>query len=418
MKQKLLILFLFLFIAGCAGTTSDTDDFLVHLMNREPERFSPYLQQLNKFEIQVIYSRIDRDERNNPSFQTFFFNVDTTRYFYPASTVKLPLVLLALEKVNRLKQNGIDKFTPVFHDSLFSGQRSVRSDTTSPNGLPSLAHYAKKILVVSDNDAFNRLYEFVGQREIHERLHEMGYSLRILHRLERPLSEEQNRHTERVRFVRNDSVLYVQPLGVNPTPMVVRNKVLKGKGYMKQDELVHEPFDFTYKNFFSLRDQHEMLKAIVFPEAVEKRKRFDIPEEDRRFVLQYMSQLPGETQYPPYFSDTTYYDAYCKFLLFGSERKRVPASIRIFNKVGDAYGYLIDNAYLVDFENGIEFMLSAVIHVNEDGVYNDGIYEYDSLGFPFLKYIGEAVYRYELTRVKKHTPDLSSFHFNYDRIND
>jgi hypothetical protein len=63
----------------------------------------------------------------------------------------------------------------------------------------------------------------------------------------------------------------------------------------------------------------------------------------------------------------------------------IPKNIRIFNKVGDAYGYLIDNAYIVDFENKVEFMLAAVINVNTDGVYNDGVYAYDSLGFPFFK---------------------------------
>ena len=64
------------------------------------------------------------------------------KYFlaFPASTVKLPLVLLALEKLNSLNIKGLDKFTPFFHDSVYSGQRSVRKDSTSENGLPSIAH--------------------------------------------------------------------------------------------------------------------------------------------------------------------------------------------------------------------------------------------------------------------------------------
>ena len=86
----------------------------------------------------------------------------------------------------------------------------------------------------------------------------------------------------------------------------------------------------------------------------------------------------------------------------------------IFNKVGDAYGYLIDNAYIVDFDNGAEFMLSAVILSNTDGIYNDGNYDYQTLGYPFMKNLGQLIYNYELQRKRVHKPDLSAFQFAYD----
>src|SRR6185436_16298759 len=97
--------------------------------------------------------------------------------------------------------------------------------------------------------------------------------------------------------------------------------------------------------------QQKVLQALLFPETVAQNKRFNISEEDRQFVLKYMSQLPTETSYPDYKSDTAYYyDAFCKFFMFGESREKIPSSIRIFNKVGDAYGYLLDNAYVIDTE--------------------------------------------------------------------
>ena len=42
--------------------------------------------------------------------------------------------------------------------------------SSSKTGLPSIENYIKKILLVSDNDAYNRLYEFVGREEINEKL--------------------------------------------------------------------------------------------------------------------------------------------------------------------------------------------------------------------------------------------------------
>ena len=107
--------------------------------------------------------------------------------------------------------------------------------------------------------------------------------------------------------------------------------------------------------------------------------------------------------------------AYCKFLMYGGNARSIAPNIRIFNKVGDAYGYLIDNAYIVDFEHNVEFMLSVVINTNTDEVYNDEKYEYESLGFPFLKKLGNLIYQHELKRHKEFAPDLSDFRFKYDR---
>ncbi|MBT1705107.1 serine hydrolase [Fulvivirgaceae bacterium PWU20] len=369
----------------------------------------------DRYEIQIIYTQIDRDRNNNPVFHTYYFNVDSNRYFYPASTVKLPLVLLAFEKLKYLSEKGIDKFTPVFHDSAYSGQLSVSKDTTSETGLPSIAHYAKKILVVSDNDAYNRLYEFLGQKEVNRRLRGLGYNMRVLHRLERPLSQDENRHTEAVRFVKDDAVIFDQPMLVNDEPIVVKERVLKGKGFIRNDSLVSQPFDFTYKNFFPLTAQHKMLQALLFPETVDEKFRFDIYDEDRVFVLKYMSQLPTETIFPSYGKDTTYHDAYCKFFMYGAGRSSIPDNIRIFNKIGDAYGYLVDNAYIVDFKNSVEFMLSAVINTDTDSIYNDGNYDYETLGYPFMKNIGQLIYNYELKRKRDIKPDLSPFVFTYDQ---
>jgi len=400
---------------SCDRAVKENDQLLSSLMEREPEKFERILKQRDSLEIQVIYTQINRDENNQPNFKSFYFNVDSTRYFYPASTVKLPLVLLSLEKLKQLRINGLDKYTPMLHDSLYSGQQSVDNDSTSENGLPSIAHYAKKILVVSDNDAFNRLYEFVGQKPTNDMLNDKGYKMRILHRLERSLTPDQNRHTEGVRFIRNDSLLYLQPMLVNNDSIQAPAAVLKGVGFIKNDSLVKKPFDFTYKNFYSLIDQQKLLRSLLFPETVEPSLRFDISESDRHFVLKYMSQLPGETSYPLYKMDTTLYDAYCKFFLFGEDKESIPSNIRIFNKVGDAYGYLIDNAYIIDFDNQVEFMLSAVINTNTDGIYNDGKYEYKTLGYPFMKDLGRLVYNYELKRKKAHQPDLSSFRITYDQ---
>jgi hypothetical protein len=405
-------------LSSCQKKVSPDQDLLVNLMRSAPAQFQNYLDSAGALEIQIVYTQIDRDSANRPLFKTFTFRADSSDYFYPASTVKLPMLLLALEKINQLNHPDLHAFTPMFHDSVYAGQLSVRYDSTSETGLPSVGHYARKILVVSDNDAYNRLYEWVGQAQTNALFKQKGYHIRLLHRLERPLTPDQNRHTEAIRFEQNGQQIFSQPMLVNLDSILPQRIVKKGIGFMRGDELVKEPFDFTYKNFYPLQEQQEILKATLFPEAVAPHKRFHLREEDRALVLQYMSQLPRETSYPPYREDSTLYDAYCKFLMYGESRERIPDHIRIFNKVGDAYGYLIDNAYIVDFDRGIEFMLAAVINTNTDGVYNDGKYEYSRLGYPFMARLGQLIYQYELDRPRARKPDLTPFRLTYGADSD
>ena len=127
-----------------------------------------------------------------------------------------------------------------------------------------------------------------------------------------------------------------------------------------------------------------------------------------------MSQLPSETNYP-LLDSSRHWDAYVKFLLYGNEKIPVPRTLRIFNKVGDAYGFLTDVAYVVDFDKNIEFMLSASIYCNSDGILNDDNYEYETVGFPFMKQLGKVIYEYEVNRERARQPDLSKFKLLYDK---
>jgi hypothetical protein len=364
--------------------------------------------------VQILYTQIDRDANNRPSFRSYRYRVDRNAYFYPASTVKMPAVLLALEKLNQLKKPGLTKHTTMLTDSACCGQTAVLSDATAQAFMPSVAHYIRKIFVVSDNDAFNRLYEFLGQEYLNERLRTKGYSnIRIANRLSVGASREQNRFTNPVRFVKHGKVVYKQPLAQSRRDYKATAPILMGQGKIKGDSLVRRPKDFTYANNFPLEEQQAMLRSILFPESVGKQKCFNLTADDYQFLYQYMSQLPRETRYPVY-NQPEHVDGYVKFLMYGDLKDAISPNIRIFNKVGDAYGFLTDNAYVVDFKNGVEFFLSATIYVNENQIFNDDHYEYDSIGFPFMGNLGRIIYQHELARKKKHKPVLDRFRLKYD----
>jgi hypothetical protein len=414
--KKLCVAFIvisgFLTCTSAAQTIEikDRANLIKQLLYSRPDLFREVLKNVEKHEVQILYTQINRDKHNNPSFKSYKYRLNAKQYFYPASTVKLASAILALEKLNDLSIPGLNRHTSLRIDSACCRQTSVTHDSSARDVLPSIAHYIKKIFLVSDNDAHNRLYEFIGQKELNQRLWTKGYkAVKLTSRLSWAASPEENRYTNPFTFYDGEKVVYRQPLVFNPE--IYRNKLkttLKGRGYMRGDSLVQAPKDFSESNYLSVESLQNILKAIIFPEAIKKKQRFNLTEEDHRFLYAYMSRLPRESDYPKY-DTTAYYDSYGKYFMFGDTKTRIPAQIRIFNKVGQAYGYLIDDAYIVDFENRIEFLLTAVIYVNEDGILNDDNYEYEEVGIPFLANLGRVIYEYEKKRVRQHPPDLTKF---------
>ena len=86
--------------------------------------------------------------------------------------------------------------------------------------------------------------------------------------------------------------------------------------------------------------------------------------------------------------------------MFAGKAQQLPPQIRIFNKTGWAYGYIIDRAYTVDLQQQVEFFVTAVIYANENDTLNDDQYQTDEVALPFLRQLGEYLFQYELQRKK------------------
>ena len=372
------------------------------------------LSDTAKYQVQILYTQIDRNEHGNPLFTTHSFNVNDSRYFYPASTVKLPVALLALEWLEEQQVPGLNLATTMLTDSVRPSQLPAWTDSSSQTGLPSIGHYIKKILLVSDNDAFNRLYELLGTDYINQKVIEKGLANSVLmQRLSFPISAEENRHFNPIRFVDNSGRTLLEiPARQTDSAYVVPGNPKLGRAYYKNDSLIQGGMDFSYKNKFALTDLHGVVQRTIFPEAFVGMERFNLSEEHRNFVLKYMSMLPRESESPAY-NTTEFYDSYSKFIKFGTEKGKIDPRFRLFNKTGWSYGHLIEGGYFVDFEAGIEFFVSAIVYVNEDQILNDDKYETDEIGLPFFAELGEYLYQRELKREKQLKPDLSKMSLVY-----
>ena len=402
---------LFLFLISMSTFAQKPANILEQLLLSNPDKFKKLTDNPEKYRLQILYTQIDRDPKNKPTLTTYSYRSDSNEYFYPASTVKLAASVLALEKLNTLK---IDKSTTFQTLKNRPSQLEIKMDTTAKSGLPSVEHYIKKILLVSDNEAYNRLYEFLGQRPFNETMLSKGFKgVRFTHRLQTPLPRLENQYTNPIQLLdASGKVIYQQAETFNNKPYSAVTPILLGKGTMIDAGLVEDkPLDFSLKNAYPLQAQHDFLQRLMLPEAFSAKDRFNLKKEDYAFLYRYMSMYPTESKDPIYKEE---FATYCKFLYYGSEKNALlNPSMRIFNKVGDAYGFLLDNAYVVDFEKKVEFMVTAVLLCNEDEIFNDEQYDYDTIGFPFYKNLGQVIYDYEVKRPKKHLPNLDHLQFDY-----
>lgn len=416
---KTILILILISITVCFSSLAQTKTdslFLNQIIRADSSLlFQKVIEEASKFRCQIIYTQIDRTNAGTPRFKQHYFNVNPDLYFNPASMVKMPMAFLALEKTNRLKNKGVTKDTPMVFDSSYPKQIAMLTDPTAENQKPSVAQFIKRAFLISENDPYNRLYQFVGQGPANRALQKRGYRSARITRQFMGYTEDQNRHTNGIRFLsESGQLIYQQPPAFNKDSFRFPPPVLIGDAHINRNEqLVRGPFDFTKHNNISLEDLQQMLQAVVFPTSVSAKKRFKISESDRLFLLQYLSQYPSETNYPLY-DDSVYYDSYVKFF-FKTDNGKMPKHIRVFNKVGWAYGFLTDVSYIVDTLHNIDYFLSATLYVNSDGVVNDSKYDEKTTGFPFLLQLGQLIYNYELKRPRTIRPELGFQGLNYPK---
>ena len=373
--SKVNFYFLFtLFLFSCNNEILDHIDFKNPVINE-------VLSEWKKYNTQIILTEISRNSDGKISFKDYNLSVDDELYFYPASTVKLPVALLTLQYITSLnKSEEIINLDTNF--SVFEGDKLIHKEKT-------LRELIEKIFLISDNEAYNILFHLLGKKYINSELQKKGFlNSYIIHDFSYEIEENLNY----IFYLDDGNELIIESKNEN---YLTKRKKLKneivGDGFVKNDSLISEKFSFRDKNYISLHDLHEITKRVIFKNKYDEKEIFFIQDDYHEFILQAMSlnTLDG-LQYG--YTEPKYWDSYVKFFLFGDSKNKIPENFKIYNKVGLAYGHLTESAYIVDLENNIEFILTCTLRVNENKIYNDGIYEYDSVGIPFLSNLGKSIY--------------------------
>ncbi|MEM7583607.1 MAG: serine hydrolase [Acidobacteriota bacterium] len=364
---------------------------------RADERLAPIVAEAKRFRLQVVLGRVEANADGRPRLVQDGFRLEA-EYFYPASSIKLLAAVAAFEALPELAaETGleIDESTALTFHPLFDGEVLAAEDPSNlAGGKITVGHEMRKLFLVSDNEAFNRLYEWVGPDQLNRSMLRAGLSsTRIVHRLSEARTPAENRMTPRIGF-RGQGFEHEIPARTVELdlPAMGVGGLSIGRGYLRAGKRVEEPFDFSQKNRMSLADLQRALARVVRPDVDSGGADFRLSDAHREQLIEAMGQYPRESANPRY-RVTEYPDHWGKFLLPGLEKVLPKARLRIYNKIGQAYGFSVENAYVTDRATGRGFFLAAVIYTNRDGILNDDRYEYDEVAAPFFAALGEAVAR-------------------------
>ncbi len=378
LMYKYFLAFFSLFLLSCNSTNNPIESII---KKREPQLKSIYKNKENH-NLQILYTKVDRDSSGVPTFIEYDYKLDNNLYFYPASTMKLPIVALVLQKINELRNTGLN--ISVDNKILLLNEGQPIKETTFKDLIA-------KVFLVSDNSASNILINFLGYNYFNQEMRRKGLTTIVLNHKFNPDP-----------YINNDWTIYTLEgdlISKDEVQEVIEHNsldnLLQGKSQILNGEKVDSPFNFKTKNRASLRDLDGIMKRIIYPELFAEKDRMNLRDQDYNFLRYWMSRFTFEDVGLEYQKDSIYFDSYNKFFIYGDSTNIIDRKIRVYNKVGEAYGTLTDISYIKDYQKDIEFFLSATIYVNQNQIVNDNLYEYDDVGIPFLAELARQVYKLE-----------------------
>ncbi|MCA3003758.1 MAG: class A beta-lactamase-related serine hydrolase [Planctomycetaceae bacterium] len=357
------------------------------------------------FRLQILLGLVVPGPGGRPVLQQHGFRVDA-EYIYPASTVKLCAAagaLLFLRHLAAATGRPITRRTPLRFHPCFPDQSVIDHDPDNLDGQTiTVESDIRKIALVSDNPAHNRLYTLLGHRRINHLMWGLGLpSVRINHRLSEFRPRDEQRRTGAVDLLIPDgsapltlpqqhSDLLLDNAGVPRTGIGTAHVPPGGT----LADRIDQPLDCSWRNRFGLADMQRLLALLVRPDLVPDNPIAAdlLPTDDRKALLAAMTQFPGDSPSPVYSRDR-WPDHCCKFFLPGLRRVLPADRVRVINKVGRAYGFSIENAYCFDTVTGRPFFLAAALEANPAGLVGFDGYADAAFADPLLADLGELVAR-------------------------
>lgn len=351
----------------------------------------PYFKEIVKdkedYEIQVMLTKVN-DDNTKIDFQNYQYQHDENQYFYPASTIKLPIVVLTLKKINDLRSKGSDI---TLKSKIILNTKDNYSNFKLQDSITSFQNIIADIFLVSDNSASNILIDFIGYNYFNDEMQNAGFDKTYLNHKFNP--DPYVNSTWQISDLDNN---IISSINDNQKIIIANDKtngLNKGERRYFNGEILDESLNFSKKNRFSITDMHNLIKYIFYPEIFDKANAFNLNVEDYDFIRYWMSRFTYEDIGEKFIGDENFFETYNKFFIHGDEQSVSNEQIRVYNKIGQAYGTSIDNGLIKNYQNNVEFILTSTIYTNKNKVINDNLYEYDDIAVPFLAKLSRAIYK-------------------------
>jgi len=338
------------------------------------------------YEIQILLTKINQ-YNSQVDFQEYKYQLDDNKYFYPASTIKLPIVVLALKKINELRSKGSEI---TLKSKITLNYKDDYSELVIRDSITSFQNLIADVFLVSDNSASNILIDFIGYNYFNDEMKNAGFHKTYLNHKFNP--DPYVNSTWQISDLDNN---LISSLNDNQKIIKANDKTIgleKGEKRYFKGEILDESLNFSEKNRSSITDMHNLIKYIFYPEIFDSTNTFNLNVEDYDFLRYWMSRFTYEDIGEKFIGDEKFFETYNKFFIHGDEQSLSNEQIRVYNKIGQAYGTSIDNALIKNYQDNIEFILTATIYTNKNRVINDNLYEYDDIAVPFLAKLSRAIY--------------------------
>jgi hypothetical protein len=391
---KIVATLLLIASAAAAKAPPIEDQWLPKLLAAHPQRFGTVLADPARYRFQILLSEVRPGPDGAPTLLRHGYRLGA-EYFYPASAPKTIAAVAALAKARSIakRHRWFNVDTPLAFHPLFEGETLDERDPSNLKGEHiTLRQLIRRMSIVSSNYAFNRLYDFVGHRALNEFAWDAGLDETLfVHRMSwlkppkdqrrMPAMEWRGPRTIHIPARTSDLVRYNDP-GLPGITAGVAERL--------EGARVEGPKSFVQKNRMSLRDLQDLLIFIMRPELNVGRPGVAINPTDRKLLQEAMLQTPGQSE-NPVLPETRYNPNRFKPIRPGLLRVGPAARWKIWSKAGKAYGFRTENAYIVDTKTQRAYFLAATLYVNENGVLNDGKYQYDTLADPVLWDLAEVI---------------------------
>ncbi len=380
MRNIFLLFISLFFLQGCFFK----NDPLISALN-EDEFTRKFVKDKEKYEIQILYTEVSKNTLGQTEFTDFQFHLNDQKYFYPASTIKLPITVMALSKINELRAGGSNiSLKSKIKLSLINDRKEI----IIKDSITSFQNLIADVFLVSDNSASNVLIDFLGYNYFNLSMRNSGYENTYLNHKFNP--DPFIDSTWIISTLDNDIISSKE----NKITVLASSNISnlkKGKKRFIDGEIINEPLDFSLKNRSSLTDMHNILKNLIYPEIT--LSKFNLNVEDYDFLRYWMSRLTFEDLGNKYITNDKFFNSYNKFFIHGIDTVLKKTDIRVYNKIGQAYGTSTDSAYIKNYKEDIEFFLTATIYTNNNEIINDDIYEYSDIAIPFLSKLSNILYK-------------------------